>query len=404
MSDITDMEDLLAHTDAKVNSNVNIVTPELIGQDYLIHISMDTALNKMTPYIGMRQGPQEDRTLPRICVSSTLIGAMCGYAAMEIDFLDLAPGNKLDNGDTYKGGMKIYALPFKVALDPNKKLVYDAEHTDEYWLVSYNKETISYKPEPAGKMFYRSMTFVPRNGKKPAAEGELYVEITKEDGLQLTRDLKLDKGHWVIEGTTPQFLTMKYKDATIRKQFKVKKIDRAEFMSQKKAVADMLSLKEPATIGKLIQIPKSILAAARADKYVGDEIDSDDNVKYLPIMKGDKIVGFLSPKTTSYKGQSYHRTGAIFVMSAYRGEGLASKAIREFYVHKERGLAYIEVGNVRSQRAFEAAGFVKEKETQGANGKKFNLMILDRAKRGKNSAMEDLLLYTNPKIPAYLKW
>ncbi len=150
------------------------------------------------------------------------------------------------------------------------------------------------------------------------------------------------------------------------------------------APGDKLSLEEPATNGKLIQIPKSILAAARADKYVGDEIDSDDNVKHLPIMKGDKIVGFLSPKITSYKGQSYHRTGAIFVMSAYRGEGLASKAIRQFYVHKERGLAYIEVGNVRSQRAFEAAGFVKEKETQGANGKKFNLMILNRAKHFKS--------------------
>jgi len=246
MSDIKDMQDLLEHSNGKIRDNVRVVTPDDLDQDYLIHISMNTSLSGMTPYIGMRQGVQEDRTLPRICVSSTLLGAMCGYAAMEQDFLDLAQGDRLDNGDTYRGGMKIYTLPLEVALDPNKKLVYDAEHTDEYWLVSYNKETITYKPEPAGRMFYRSMTFIPRQGKAPMAEGELYVEITKEDGLNLTRDLKLDKGYWVIEGTTPQFLTMKHKDATIRKQFEVKKIDRSEFMSQKKAVADMLSLKEPA--------------------------------------------------------------------------------------------------------------------------------------------------------------
>ena len=245
MSDVKDLEELLTLTDPKVRSNTEIVTPQSLGQDYMIHISMNTALNKMTPQIGMRQGSSEDRTVPRICVSSTLLGAMCGYAAMERDFLELAHGDKLETGDTYKGGMKIYALPFKAALEPTKKLVYDVEHTDEYWLVTYNKETINYAPVAAGKMFYQSMTFVPRNRKLPESEGVLYVEITREEGLHFSRDLQLDKGYWMIEGTTPQFLTMKYKDSTILKKFKVTKIDKSEFLSQKRACADMLSFTDP---------------------------------------------------------------------------------------------------------------------------------------------------------------
>lgn len=249
MSDIDDIKALLAGANEKVKSNAKVITPESIGQDYLIHISMDTNIKKFVPFISPRQSPKEDRTMPRVCVSSSLLGAMCGYAGMESDFLNFITGDKATTGPTYRGGMKIYTIPFTTALEPGRKLVYDQHHSDEYWLVTYNKETVEYKPEPAGKMFFHSITFVSRDGKPPVSDGMLYVEVTKEDGLAFTPDIFLEKGYYIIEGPTPQFTTLTYSDKTHKKNYTIKSIDRAEFLSVKNANAALLGYEVPTYMG-----------------------------------------------------------------------------------------------------------------------------------------------------------
>lgn len=237
MDPVEQLEKWLESAAEKVQRNATIVTPVDIEQDFLLHISTDTAIRKFIPLIGRRQAPSEDRTVPRITVAPTLLGCFIGYAQADGDFRALAAdGSKEEDG--YKGGWKIYSFPFEAALKPNNKLVYDSAQSDEMWLTSYSPETTEYIPETAGKMFFRSMRLVGRTGKKPYAEVEIFVEISKATGVRWSKNHYLDKGYWKIEGPYQQHVSS-WKDD---RDFHIKAITREEYLSAKVASADLLSL------------------------------------------------------------------------------------------------------------------------------------------------------------------
>lgn len=241
MSDLDDIKKFLDSASDKVRQNVTIVTPEDLGQDFLLHVSTNTNIREFIPFIGKRQADTEDRTTPRVCTAPTILGCMSGYGMMEFDFMERVPGEKSSNGGMYKGGIKIYALPFTAALRPNGKLVYDGKHSDEHWLVAYNKATATYVPRTAGKAFYRAVVYQGRPGKQPMAEGTLYIEVLEEKGLRFGNGIFLNKGYWIIDGPMPNFTTMTWSESTETKVFKVREIEKAEYLSNKAAAADLLS-------------------------------------------------------------------------------------------------------------------------------------------------------------------
>lgn len=151
MTDLEMMQYYLAILDKNVSKNLEIVQ----SKDYpALHISSDPNLKQLIPRIGQRQGDMEDRTVPRVCVSSTLIGCLVGYAAAEYEFMNKLPKNKQPKGlkDTWRGGWYIYQIPYEYALKPNHKLVYDATLSKEFWLVNY-KANVKYIPNKVGKIF-----------------------------------------------------------------------------------------------------------------------------------------------------------------------------------------------------------------------------------------------------------
>jgi len=240
-----ELDEWLDNTSEKVQRNVDIVTPEDLKQDYLVHVSPDTNIKAFIPMIGRRQAPMEDRTVPRICVTPTLLGSISGYADMENVFHGFVTGEKNEFNATYKGGLKIYTIPFKAALKPSQKLVYDAKHSEEMWLVAYSKETALYKPESAGKVFIESIRYKAREGKSPEADVTMYVEVTKEDGIQFSKGLFLEKGYWSIEGPAPMFTTMTWSEKTHARHFNVKEIQRADYQAVKQRSAALLSADAP---------------------------------------------------------------------------------------------------------------------------------------------------------------
>lgn len=243
MNDAKELEGLLKEVSSKVQNNVTVVTPESLGQDFFLHISRDTNLRKFTPFIGHRQSTMEDRTVPRVTVSPTILGCLIGYAQAEFDFMNLNYAEKDSNGVTWRGGWKIYALPFKAALKPNARMVYDSRHSDEHWLVTYDASTVHYEPEVAGKMFMRSITYVGRNEKDklPAADCELYVEVSYKHDLRFGKHHLLAKGCYRITGPAPQNTEGWFSD----KEFQVTEVTRGEYISAKNAVADLLGLQDP---------------------------------------------------------------------------------------------------------------------------------------------------------------
>lgn len=230
------LEERLDTMSTRVQQNTVVVTPEDLGQDFMLHVSKDTNIRKFTPQLTLRGAPSENREVTRVCVSTSLLGCLVGYAAAESDFFT---GGIKDSG--FRGGFKIYAIPFKAALRPNAKLVYDAKHSDEFWLVTYNKETVEFIPETVGKAFYQSITYIARSGLKPYGYGVLYLEITKDDGIYYSKNHRLEKGYWKVEGMVPQNSSLLDSD----KDVKVISISKSEFQSAKSESAALLSYIEP---------------------------------------------------------------------------------------------------------------------------------------------------------------
>jgi hypothetical protein len=233
-TDVELLEEQLDRMSARVQRNTTVVTPESLGQDYLFHVSKDIAVRKFVPNISLRAAPSENREVARVCVSTSLLGALIGHSGTEHAFHNDMP---LEDGDGFRGGFKIYAFPFKAALKPNGRLVYDAMHSDEVWLVTYSKETKEFTPVSAGKAFFHQIVYTARTGKAPEAWVTMYVEITLDGGLAYSKNQYLDKGYWKIEGYAPQNSSMKYSD----KDIKVTSVDKSEYNAIKGASAALLS-------------------------------------------------------------------------------------------------------------------------------------------------------------------
>lgn len=233
------LEDWLRNLSTKVELNSEVVTPESLQQKHLFHISKDTNVKEFIPRIGDRQGKTEDRTVPRITVAPTLLGCMIGYAGQTHDFFDL-PSTGEPQDLKYKGGYKIYAFEFNAAVKPNARLVYDANMSGEHWLVSFSPENSTYKAVSAGKMFYSNMVLTARAGKLPIISGDLYVEITLEEGCRFSKNIFLPKGYYLITGDAAQNIRSWETDSTM----KMRAIDKNEYMSAKLRSAALLEYKE----------------------------------------------------------------------------------------------------------------------------------------------------------------
>lgn len=232
--DVGPMADLFNVLNDKVKRNVRVLTPEDIGQGYLLHISTNPKLKTMTPIIGRRQAKTEDRSVPRITTTPTLLGCMIGYAKLDEDFMQ---GHR---EKSYLGGFIIYALNYEAALVPNEKLVFDAERSGETWLVQYSPETAKYEPIEIGKGFCRSIRYVAKNKEYPDGEAEFFVEINKADGIRFSKNHHLSPGYWRLSGPSDLYNTDWREDSN----WKVESINKMTYLENKRASADMLSFTE----------------------------------------------------------------------------------------------------------------------------------------------------------------
>lgn len=136
----------------------------------------------------------ENSTVPRVVTATSLLGCMCGNAAM-VWLLTTR-----EHGESGNNFYKITAFPFEFALLPDKTLVFDAPDTEEAWLITYNKETVEYRGVPYGEMFFHKVTTVIQgNSKVNTIIGNLLLKIDDPRGLPVSKDLFLDKGFYYLK-------------------------------------------------------------------------------------------------------------------------------------------------------------------------------------------------------------
>lgn len=155
----------------------------------LYHVSMNPNVRIFSPKVSSRTLSSEDRSVPRVSTSTSLIGCLNGYQSM---FTDMA-GRERKN---FTGLYTVYELPYQYAVKPSKKLLSDVETSDEYWLVSWKKETYSIRPNTVCEFT------IPQIQTTYGSDGEdqrvtMFLKVLGES-LYLTHDIKLVKGYYEI--------------------------------------------------------------------------------------------------------------------------------------------------------------------------------------------------------------
>ena len=155
----------------------------------LYHVSMNPNVKIFSPKVSSRTLGTEDRSVPRVSTSTSIVGCLNGYQSMFSDMAGRARKN-------FTGLYTVYELPYQYAVKPSKKLLSDVETSDEYWLVSWKKETYSIRPNTVCEFT------IPQVQTTYGSDGEdklvtMFLKVLGES-LYLTHDVKLVKGYYEI--------------------------------------------------------------------------------------------------------------------------------------------------------------------------------------------------------------
>lgn len=155
----------------------------------LYHISMNPNIKQFTPQISNRTLSKENRSVPRISTSTSLIGCMNGYQSVLSDMERRKDKN-------FTGLYKVYELPFQYAIHPSKRILPDVDLTDEYWLFSWKKETYSISPNVVAEFT------VPKIEVTFGQDGmdrvyHLFIHV-QSDKLYLDRKHVLQQGYYHV--------------------------------------------------------------------------------------------------------------------------------------------------------------------------------------------------------------
>lgn len=191
-TDLQDMKRFLELWPNTIAANVEILTPEN-SAGVTFHISTNNNLKSFEPRVSRRTMNKEDRSVPRVSTAGTLNGCLSGYSAALYDWEGM-------DADKWQGGWKIYAIQYEVALKPNKKILGDADQTEEIWLVPYNKEHARYQATPIGEIFFskvgREATNNPKLPRKVYVKA--YVRIAEGNMLPLNKSTVLRAGYYQL--------------------------------------------------------------------------------------------------------------------------------------------------------------------------------------------------------------
>lgn len=179
----------------KVRENVTVKHCSEFPVSVAFHITKPGVPNPFWPRMPASASDQEDKTVPRVIAASTLVGCMNGAAFI----LDNARDSKFRPKEERSNYYVILGMKFEYCLCPNNKLVYDAEDTQEQWLITYNEETKFYRHFNVGEFFIHSIqeTITPNKTHNPTLV-ITYLKLGKGQKLAITQNRLIDEGCYKI--------------------------------------------------------------------------------------------------------------------------------------------------------------------------------------------------------------
>ena len=200
--DKKDKEEFINELPNKLKDNIKIIE-STESQPFVLRI--DNRVPKyFEPLVPLSTSSDEDRSLPRVCVSSNLTDAILGIARLPKIFIENNFYNQAldpEVGINKKSNIfHISLIPYNYAVMANEKLLPDVELTNEMWLIGYNKDNQRFYPEVVGHMFITNIniTYKEHNNKKPLVYFDCFISIEKDTDVYLKPNRKVSKGYYSL--------------------------------------------------------------------------------------------------------------------------------------------------------------------------------------------------------------
>ena len=312
----------------RVKSNVTVVDSGSLAYPYMLHLTPEKKPTYI-PRIGARQSPSEDRTTPRVTVADTLIGCFIGYAAFYNQFIENSA--YMNNKETpFNNGLYLRKIPFKYAIKPNNKLVYDQSVTNEHWLVNYSPETVEYDSEEIGILFLSEMTLSARSGTLPSILSSFFLHVKEE--INLSSSVTVGPGYYSLTLEKSENLTFNSK-----RLVSVVEISKEAFKERKVIAADKLSAEQSIVpIYHVIPVSPLLLPSYKAFGAVAETEShwvntatmekiaarTEDDLCYVAVGQ-DGVIGHMT-----LKADATLTITDIRVLKDYRRTGIGSKFLK----------------------------------------------------------------------------
>ena len=200
-----DLKETMSLYRPEVRKNVKVAEPSDFPLPTAFHITLPGVPNPFWPRLPNSAAPSEDDTVPRVIAASTLVGCMNGAGYVYSNATARREGDYSCHNYYHILGMN-----FDQCLLPNNNLVYDAEDTQEQWLVSYNKETRNYKHFQVGEFFFHSLSEVIQpNNYVNKTQCTFFLSVEKDPGLAVTKGKVLKKGFYRLEIDMSRYISKK---------------------------------------------------------------------------------------------------------------------------------------------------------------------------------------------------
>ena len=177
-----------------IAKHCEVITPEDLSVPLLFRV--DEYVPKVfVPQMPYSAATSENRTVPRVVTATSFLGCIVGMGTALNTFFGRELGEK-SGCNKYQ----ISAFEFEYGLSPNSKMVFDADYSDEMWLIAYNEATKAYKPINYGVAFIHSVTMVAKEHEKVNdTRAKFVIRIDHDPGMPLSRKRLLKKGHYLVE-------------------------------------------------------------------------------------------------------------------------------------------------------------------------------------------------------------
>lgn len=166
-----------------------IIDRSQLKQDYqLLHVSTKDNIKVFLPRFSLRTIDKETQSIMRISTSPGILYCMLGR------------GDPIGENAFFWGNRAelytIYGFDWNISVIPSTKLVPDASHTHEHWLIIADPKERAYVPIVHGQFFLHLVEAKPSNNK---VERDYTFYLNLKTPTLLYDGIILEKGFWAVK-------------------------------------------------------------------------------------------------------------------------------------------------------------------------------------------------------------